>query len=81
VARLRSVQDRNAWVGARLADQLSEATVRSPHKRFAGGPLPLLADGGAAVPTAIAAQRLLLQSQLVAAELALSPIIAGPGPV
>jgi len=78
---LRQAQDRNAWVGARLGEQLVEPTIRTPEKRFASGALPVLARTAAAVPTAVAAQRLLLQSQQVAAQLALVPPMAGPGAV
>lgn len=78
---LRQSQDRNAWVTGRLDAQLESPTVRSPEKRLASGPLPIVVRDAAAPPTAIAAQRLLLQSQQVAAQLALVGPIAGPGSV
>lgn len=78
---VRQAQDRNAWVASRLSAQLDTSTVRAPVREFAGGPLPLIARDVAAPPTTIAAQRLLLQSEQVAAELSLSPRMAGPGTV
>jgi hypothetical protein len=78
---VRGTQNRNAWPDARLAAQLDAPTVRSRHKRFASGPLPGIERGAAAPPTLMAAQRLLLQSEQVQAELALAPSVAGPGTV
>jgi hypothetical protein len=73
-------QNRNAFVNSRVAAQLGELTVRTPRKRFFGGPLALPARSVAA-PTTLGTQRLLLQSSQVLDELSLGKIVAGPGTI
>ena len=77
---VRQAQNRNGLIDARVGVQLGAPTVRYRHKRFFGGPLPLPARN-VAPPTAIAAQRILLQSELVQRQLALVNAVAGPGTV
>lgn len=77
---VRDAQDRNAFIGARLAVQMHTQTVAHRRKRFFGGPLFLPASP-AAPSTAFAATRLLLQSDQVARELSLGASIAGPGTI
>ncbi len=79
-SNVRDSQDRNTWVKGRLAAQLDAPTVRSPHKRFFGGPLALLAAPVAPANT-LQQQRVLLQSHQVSKELSLQKIFAGPGTI
>jgi hypothetical protein len=75
-----NVVNRNGFVVARLGAQLSEPTVRFPHKRFFGGPLALPSPQVAGATT-IARQRLALQTGQVARELSLTKVVAGPGTI
>lgn len=77
---VRQAQDRNAFVSARLDAQLDERTVTDPRRRIYGGPL-LLPASPAAPPNTMAAQRLLLQSTIVARELAIGKRPATDGAI
>lgn len=74
---LRGAQNRNGLLDSRRQAQLGAREVRGPRKRFFGGPL-LLPTPQVAPATTLQSQRLLLQSEQVAAELSLANVFAGP---